>query len=90
VSYLGTNNAHENVSKSSGIAGQVAPACNPSYSGGRVQEDPGSKPTWANSFKTLSQKKKKSQKRAGRVAQGVGREFKPQYYQKKKISGRMI
>jgi hypothetical protein len=24
------------------------------------------------------------------VAQGVGREFKPQYYQKKKISGRMI
>jgi hypothetical protein len=26
----------------------VAPACNPSYSGGRDQEDRGSKPVWAN------------------------------------------
>jgi hypothetical protein len=33
----------------------------------------------------LSQKKKKkSQKRAGAVAQGVGPEFKPQYHKKKK------
>jgi hypothetical protein len=32
---------------------------------------------------TLSQKKKKkSQKRAGRVAQGVSPEFKPQYHRK--------
>jgi hypothetical protein len=27
----------------------VAHACNPSYSGGRDQEDLGSKPAWANS-----------------------------------------
>jgi hypothetical protein len=27
----------------------VAHACNPSYSGGRDQEDRGSKPAWANS-----------------------------------------
>jgi hypothetical protein len=27
----------------------VAHICNSSYSGGRDQEDPGSKPTWANS-----------------------------------------
>jgi hypothetical protein len=26
---------------------QVAHACNPSYSGGRYQEDRGSKPAWA-------------------------------------------
>jgi hypothetical protein len=34
--------------------------------------------------KTLSRKKKKSQKRDGGVAQGVDPEFKPQYCQKKK------
>jgi hypothetical protein len=28
----------------------VAHACNPSYSGGRNQEDRGSKPSWANSL----------------------------------------
>jgi hypothetical protein len=28
--------------------GLVAHACNPSYSGGRDQEDRGSKPAWAN------------------------------------------
>jgi hypothetical protein len=53
----------------------VAHACNPSYSGGRDQEYLGSE---------LSQKDP-SQKRAGRVAQGVGPEFKPQYCQKKKV-----
>jgi hypothetical protein len=26
----------------------MVPACNPSYSGGRDQEDHGSKPAWAN------------------------------------------
>jgi hypothetical protein len=31
----------------------VAHACNPSYWGGRDQEDSGSKPTWANSSKRL-------------------------------------
>jgi hypothetical protein len=28
----------------------VAHVCNPSYSGSRDQEDPGSKPAWANSW----------------------------------------
>jgi hypothetical protein len=28
----------------------VAHACNPSYSGGRDQHDPGSKPAWTNSL----------------------------------------
>jgi hypothetical protein len=36
----------------------MAHICNPSYSGGRDQEDCSSKPTWANS----SQKKKKKKK----------------------------
>jgi hypothetical protein len=45
----------------------VAHACNPNYSGGRDQEDCGSKPAWANSV-TLSQKTP-THKRAGRVAQ---------------------
>jgi hypothetical protein len=41
----------------------VAHTCNPSYSGGRDQEDLGSKPTKANSSRdSVSKKKKKSQK----------------------------
>jgi hypothetical protein len=32
----------------------------------------------------LKKKKKTPQKRAGRVAQGVGPKFKPQYWEKKK------
>jgi hypothetical protein len=56
----------------------VAHTCNPSYSGGRDQEDQGSKSTQQIVLKTLSQKKP-SQKRAGGAAQGVGPEFKPQY-----------
>jgi hypothetical protein len=32
----------------------------------------------------ISKKKKKSQKKAGGVAQGVGLEFKPQHYKKKR------
>jgi hypothetical protein len=60
----------------------VAHAYNPSYSGGRdwgitVQSQLGQ-----IVCETLSQKKKKSQKRAGGVAQGVGPEFKPQYHNK--------
>jgi hypothetical protein len=34
----------------------VAHACNPSYSGGRDQEDRGLMTAWANSSHTLSQK----------------------------------
>jgi hypothetical protein len=57
----------------------VPGAGNPSYSGGRDQEDPGSKPAWANSSARTYLEKNPSQKRAGGVAQGVGPEFKPQY-----------
>jgi hypothetical protein len=51
-------------------------AYNPSYSGGRDQENYCSKPIWANSSQ--------DSKRAGGVAQGIGPEFKPQYLKKKK------
>jgi hypothetical protein len=54
----------------------VAHACNPSYSGGRDQEDRGSKPAQTN--------KKPSPKRADGVAQGVDPEFMPQHHKKKK------
>jgi hypothetical protein len=54
----------------------VAQACNPSYSGGRDQEDRGSSQPRQIVQKTLSQK---SLKRAGGEAQGIGHEFKLQY-----------
>jgi hypothetical protein len=60
----------------------VAHACNPSYSGGRDQEDHSSKPVQANSLQDPILKNL-SHKRAGRVAQGLGPEFKPQYHKKK-------
>jgi hypothetical protein len=59
----------------------VVHACNPSYSGGRDQEDHGLKPVQQIVHKILSQKNP-IQKRAGRVAQDVGPEFKPQYGKK--------
>jgi hypothetical protein len=62
----------------------VAHTCNPSYSGGRDQEDGISKPAQANSLWDRILKKNSSQKRAGRVAQGEGPEFKPKYDKKKK------
>jgi hypothetical protein len=65
----------------------VTHACNPSYSGGRDQEDCGLKPAWANSLHEPISKKpttKKKKKRAGGVAEGVSPEFKPQYFKKKK------
>jgi hypothetical protein len=62
----------------------VAHACNPSYSGGRDQEDCDLKPAQENSSARPYLQKKPSQKGDGRVAQGVGPEFKHQY-QKKKI-----
>jgi hypothetical protein len=49
----------------------VTHACNPSYSGGRDQEDRGSKPVWANSSQDPILKKIPSQKRAGGVAQDI-------------------
>jgi hypothetical protein len=62
----------------------VAHACNPSYSGGREQEDLGSKPALASSSGDHILEKTHNKKRAGGVAQGVGPEFKPQHSQKKK------
>jgi hypothetical protein len=61
----------------------VAHTCNPSYSGGRDQ-DCDSKPAQANSSQDPILKND-SQKRAGGVAQGEGPEFKPQYWEKKKM-----
>jgi hypothetical protein len=67
----------------------VAHICNPSYSGGRDQEDRGSKPTRAHSSwdpilkDRTKQKKTHHSKRAGRVAEGVGPKFKPQYRKNK-------
>jgi hypothetical protein len=59
----------------------VAHACNPSYSGGRDQEDGGLKPAWANSSRDPISKNP-CQNRDGGVAQGVGPELKPQYHNK--------
>jgi hypothetical protein len=66
----------------------MAHACNPSYSGGRDQEDHSLKPAQANSAQEPISKNP-SQKRAGGVTQGEGPEFKPQYHQKKKNVVRM-
>jgi hypothetical protein len=68
----------------------VAHACNPSYSGGRDQENQVSKPAWANSLRDPISKKTHHNKRAGGVAQGVDLEFKPQYRGGGKGDGRMI
>jgi hypothetical protein len=56
----------------------VAHTCNPSYSGGRGQEDRGSK---ANSLRHPILKKPITKRVA---AQGEDTEFKPQYHKKKK------
>jgi hypothetical protein len=58
--------------------GLVAHACNPSYLGGRDQEDCSSKPAQANSSQDPILKKTHQKKQAGGVAQGVGPEFKLQ------------
>jgi hypothetical protein len=50
----------------------VAHACNPSYSGGRDQEDQGLKPACANSSQD-SISKMPNTKKAGRVAQVSGK-----------------
>jgi hypothetical protein len=66
----------------------VAHAYNPSYSGGRDQEDHCLKPApgkqfWRTCLKKQNKTKKNPQqiiiKKAGGVAQGVGPELKPQY-----------
>jgi hypothetical protein len=55
----------------------VAHTCNPSYSGGRDQEELSSKPAWINSSRDPILKNLFT-KRAGEVAEGIGPEFKPQ------------
>jgi hypothetical protein len=62
----------------------VAHNCNPSYSGGRDQEDPSSKPVQGKSFtrsylRKKKKKKKKPQNRVGVLTQSVGPEVKPQF-----------
>jgi hypothetical protein len=59
----------------------VVYACNPSYSGGRDQEDGGLKPAWANSSRDPISKNpsKKKKNRAGGMTQSEGPKFKPQY-----------
>jgi hypothetical protein len=47
----------------------VAQACNPSYSGGRDQEDGGLKPAWANSLQDPISKKPPQKKGGGLVEQ---------------------
>jgi hypothetical protein len=61
----------------------VAHSYNPSYSGGRNQKDHSLKSDGANSLYDPISRKRPSQKRAGKVAQGVGPEFKHQYHTKK-------
>jgi hypothetical protein len=62
-------------------------ASNPSYSGGRDQEDHSSKPAWANSLQDPISKIP-IVKRTGGVAQGEGPELKPQYHKKKKSTSK--
>jgi hypothetical protein len=62
----------------------VAHACNPSYSRGRDQEDHDLKPAQANSLWDPISEKKHHNKRAGRVAQGVGLSSNPSTAKKKK------
>jgi hypothetical protein len=63
----------------------MANACNPSYSGGRDQEDLSSKPAWANSSRDAILKKILQKRRAGGgVAQGVGLELNSSTTKKKK------
>jgi hypothetical protein len=54
----------------------VALAYNLSYSGGRDQEDQGSKPAWANSLSDPISKNPFTEKRTSGQAQGVNLEFK--------------
>jgi hypothetical protein len=46
--------------------GPVPHTCNPSYSGGREQEDGGSKPAWANSLQDPNWTIRNTKKMAGR------------------------
>jgi hypothetical protein len=60
----------------------VAHVCNPSYSGGRDQED--QRLTSAQILHEPLSQKNPSRKKTGGVAQGVGHDIKPHYHKKKK------
>jgi hypothetical protein len=64
----------------------VAHACNPSYSGGRNQEDHSSKPAWGNSSQDPISKNPITKNWGGGVAQGESPELKPQYHKKRKMA----
>jgi hypothetical protein len=63
----------------------VAHVCNPSYSGGRDQEDCGLKSAQANSSRRPYLEKTHHKKGLVKLAQSVGPEFKLQYLKKKKL-----
>jgi hypothetical protein len=62
----------------------VAHTCNPSYSGSRDQEDQGLKPALDKQSTRPYLEETLHKKKDGRMAQGVGPEYKPQYSLKKK------
>jgi hypothetical protein len=62
----------------------VAQAYNPNYSGGRDQEDGGSKPAWANSSQDPISKKPIT-KKAWWSRSRCSPEFKSQYQKKRKL-----
>jgi hypothetical protein len=62
----------------------MAHSCNPSYLGGRDQEDRSSKPARANSSVRPCLEKNHHKTSAGGVAQGISSEFKPQNCKRKK------
>jgi hypothetical protein len=74
------------ITKEDNSTAPVTYACNPSYSGGRDQEDLGLKPARANSLWDYFEKNP-SQKRARGMAQDVPK-FKPQSSKKKKKGGK--
>jgi hypothetical protein len=57
----------------------VADAYNPSYLGGRDQEDHSSKPAWANSLQNPFSKNSSQKRGLVEWVQGIDHEFKPQY-----------
>jgi hypothetical protein len=72
----------------------VAHTYNPSYSGGRDQEDHGSKPAWGNNLRDPILKKH-CIKKGWWSGSSVGPEFNPQHCKKKKklalrIEGRKV
>jgi hypothetical protein len=75
-----------NIKTSGASWGLVTHACNPTYSGGRDQEDHGWSPAWANRSIVCEALywKKLSQKRKSGVVQGVDPEFQPQYCKQNK------